>query len=178
MAKRKGKPVPAMMATAELQALLPRRRVRRQVQSNRDVFEINSEDEDGSADELSILPPIHRYGRGSAAPAPVTNKRVTKLKPTAKSKRRVSDPDADADKENEESEVDPDDSLAPLKDTVESEDDENEDEGGKGRKGGKKLDEKAKKEIEKAKKKFAQVDEWEMEFESVTAEASSQVDAR
>lgn len=170
---KKEKIQPAMMATAELQALLPRRRVRRPV-PNRDVFEIDSdggenEDGEGSADELSVLPPARRYGRSGTITGPAPAKKVTKLKTKS---RRISD------KENptasEEEEVDPDDSLAPLKDTVESEEDEDD----TGARKKKKMNEKASKEIEKAKRKFASVDQWEMEFESVTAEGSSQVDAR
>lgn len=167
----KAKPAPAMQTTAELQALLPRRRTRRPVRTDRDIFDIDSgeDEEDEDADELSMVPP--RTNR--RIPAPVApNKRITKLKTAAKGKGRgygKKPIDDTADKENEdregEEDEDEDHSLAPISDSIE----EGESSILEGKMG---------KELKKAKKKFMDVDKWEMEFESVTAEGSSQADAR
>lgn len=167
--KAKENTVPAMMATAELQALLPRRRTRRPARTDRDIFEIDSgEDEDDEdADELSMTAPR----RGTRTPAPAArNKQITKLKSAAKGKRSygkksvAEEESVASDKENGE-EDDHDDSLAPISDSIE--------EGQSSI-----LEGMVGKELKKAKKKFMDVDKWEMEFESVTAEGSSQADAR
>lgn len=169
----KAKPPPAMMATAELQALLPRRRTRRPAgeRAERDIFEIESaeDEEDGEADELSMVAPA----RGRRTPAPAArNKQITKLKSSAKGKRSygkkivAEEESVASDKENGEGDEDEhDDSLAPISDSIE--------EGESSL-----LEGKVGKELKKAKKKFMDVDKWEMEFESVTAEGSSQADAR
>lgn len=164
----KAKPAPAMMATAELQALLPRRRTRRPVRTDRDVFDVES-DEDEDADELSMVSSA-RTNRRTPAPA-ARNKQITKLKTAAKGKTRSygkkSAPEADKENENgeENEEEDEDHSLAPISDSIEEGESSI-------------LDGKVGKELKKAKKKFIDVDKWEMEFESVTAEGSSQADAR
>ena len=167
------KTVPAMMATAELQALLPRRRTRRPARTDRDIFEIDSGDdeEDEDADELSMIAPA----RGRRTPAPTArNKQITKLKSAAKGKatrgygkKAAAEEESPAsDKENGDGEEDEhDDSLAPISDSI--------DEGESSI-----LEGKVGKELKKAKRKFMDVDKWEMEFESVTAEGSSQADAR
>ena len=168
--KGREKTAPAMMATAELQALLPRRRTRRPLRTDRDIFEIDSgEDED--ADELSMIVPA----RGRRTPAPTArNKQITKLKSAAKGKatrgygkKAVAEEESPAsDKENGDGEVDEhDDSLAPISDSIEEEESSI-------------LEGKVGNELKKAKRKFMDVDKWEMEFESVTAEGSSQADAR
>lgn len=167
----KAKPPPAMMATAELQALLPRRRTRRLPRTNRDIFEIDSgeDEEDEDADELSMVAPR----RGTRTPAPaVRNKQIMKLKSAAKGKRNygkratMEEESVTSDKENGEEKADEnDDSLAPIPDSIEEGESSI-------------LEGKVSKELKKAKKKFMDVDKWEMEFESVTAEGSSQADAR
>ncbi len=80
-----------------------------------------------------------------------------------------------SDKENEvtvelgEEEGDPNDSLGPLRDAEEGNDSpENSQE----------LDKRVGKELKAAAKKFKEVDQWEMEFEDVTASSSSPKDAR
>lgn len=169
--KRKEKTAPAMMATAELQALLPRRRTRRPDRTDRDIFEIDSgeDEEDEDADELSMIAPA----RGRRTPAPTArNKQITKLKSAAKGKRNygkkaaTGEESVASDKENGEEEADEnDDSLAPISDSIEEGESSI-------------LEGKVGKELQKAKRKFMDVDKWEMEFESVTAEGSSQADAR
>lgn len=170
----KANPPPAMMATAELQALLPRRRTRRPtgVRTERDIFEIESaeeEEEDENADELSMIAP--RRGTHIPAPAP-RDKQITKLKAAAAlkgkrsyGKKAVVEEDDPANDQENGGEDEHDDSLAPIDDSIE----DGESSILEGRVG---------KELKKAKKKFMDVDKWEMEFESVTAEGSSQADAR
>jgi hypothetical protein len=118
-------PPPSTLSTAQLQALLPRRRRRPAA----DVFSIpSSEDEvdvSGLApddDELSHLNVRARSRASISLPrhTPAPRKKVTKLKPPAKAapvasgKRTYGRATQASDKENEE--VDPDDSLAPLPD--------------------------------------------------------------
>ena len=163
----KAQPIPAMMATSELQALLPRRRVRRP-RADRDVFDVESDEEDEDADELSMVAPARTNRRTPAPP-----KQITKLKAAAagRSKRsygkKAAEPEADKENDDEENEDDDDahHSLAPISDSIEEGESSI-------------LDGKVGKELKKAKKKFMDVDKWEMEFESVTAEGSSQADAR
>ena len=167
----KEKTVPAMMATAELQALLPRRRTRRPARTDKDIFEIDSgeDEEDDDADELSM---VASRGDTRRTPAPVRNKQITKLKSAAKGKAAhrygkksaVEENDPRQDQENGEQD-DHDDSLAPISDSIEEGESSI-------------LEGKVGKELKKAKRKFMDVDKWEMEFESVTAEGSSQADAR
>ncbi len=193
--KRKSKPIPAMQTTEQLQALLPRRRERMPRREDRELFEIDIEEEDeevdSEVDELSMIPGRRRRGtvtQASATPAAATGtgRRVTKLKASDKDKGKGKGkgkstyskkaPNPESEKENadageDEEEFDPDDSLAPL-----HVDDEELPESVEGR--GVLFEKKVSKELKKAKSKFADVDKWEMEFESVTAEASSQIDAR
>lgn len=163
--------------------LLPRRRRR----AARDAYEIGSSDDpdaESDDDELSHL---------AAAPSrsnrqtPGQRKRVTKLQSAIKGKgkavaaaqaaaaeqtygsRRAAVPSL-SDKENgdnsaevSEAEVDPDDSLAPVQDSVED---------------SSVLEERLGKELKIAKRKFEDVDQWEMEFEDMTANSSSPKDAR
>ncbi|KFY71603.1 hypothetical protein V499_08192 [Pseudogymnoascus sp. VKM F-103] len=182
--KAAAKPEPASLSTAQLQLLLPRRRRR----AARDAYEIGSSDDEVDAesdeDELSHL---------AAAPSrsnrqtPAARKRVTKLQSAIKGKgkavaaaqaaaakrtygsRRAAAPSL-SDKENgensaevSEAEVDPDDSLAPVQDSVED---------------SSVLEERLGKELKIAKRKFEDVDQWEMEFEDMTANSSSPKDAR
>ncbi|OBT72467.1 hypothetical protein VF21_08531 [Pseudogymnoascus sp. 05NY08] len=175
---------PASLSTAQLQLLLPRRRRR----AARDAYDIGSSDDEVDAesdeDELSHL---------AAAPSrsnrqtPGARKRVTKLQSAIKGKgkavaaaqaaaakrtygsRRGAAPSL-SDKENgdnnaqvSDAEVDPDDSLAPVQDSVED---------------SSVLEERLGTELKIAKRKFEDVDQWEMEFEDMTANSSSPKDAR
>ncbi|OBT82217.1 hypothetical protein VE02_09005 [Pseudogymnoascus sp. 03VT05] len=182
--KAAAKPGPASLSTAQLQLLLPRRRRR----AARDAYDIGSSDDEVDAesdeDELSHL---------AAAPSrsnrqtPGARKRVTKLQSAIKGKgkavaaaqaaaakrtygsRRGAAPSL-SDKENgdnsaqvSDAEVDPDDSLAPVQDSVED---------------SSVLEERLGTELKIAKRKFEDVDQWEMEFEDMTANSSSPKDAR
>lgn len=158
--------------------LLPRRRRR----AARDAYDIGSSDDpdaESDEDELSHL---------AAAPSrsnrqtPGQPKRVTKLQSAIKGKgkavaaaqaaaakqtygsRRAAAPSL-SDKENGDNsaEVDPDDSLAPVQDSVED---------------SSVMEERLGKELKIAKRKFEDVDQWEMEFEDMTANSSSPKDAR
>ncbi|KAK2626041.1 hypothetical protein QTJ16_004303 [Diplocarpon rosae] len=177
-------PPPSTFSTAQLQALLPRRRTRN---AARDPFDIpSSEDEvdvSGLApgdDELSHLN-VHARARRQASvrartPAPVKKgAKVNKLTPKQKDStvtrtygaaRAV----AISDKENDAGvgdELDPDDSLAPIPDDEENGNSENSQE----------LEQRVGKELKQAAKKFQEVDKWELEFEDITA-SSSPPDAR
>lgn len=185
-AAAKPKP-PTTLTTAELQSLLPQRR--RRTRAPRDVYDIGSsgaEELGSDEDELSHLTTATaRTNRRTPAPGP--RRAVTKLKSgkgraaaTAAAKRTYGSRAAAAaaplsDKENGEGEgsdagegsgaelLDPDDSLAPLR---EGEEESSELEARVGR------------ELKEAKRKFEDVDRWEMEFEEVAASSSSQKDAR
>ncbi|KAI9055416.1 hypothetical protein LZ554_000370 [Drepanopeziza brunnea f. sp. 'monogermtubi'] len=183
-------PPPSTFSTAQLQALLPRRRTRH---ATRGPFDIpSSEDEvDVSRlapddDELSHLNVQARARRQASArvrtPAPV--KKAAKIhKPTPKSKPKVpvkrtygaakasatSDKENDAEEGEEEeegAEVDPDDSLAPMPDDDASPEDSQE------------LEKRVGRELKRAARKFQEVDRWELEFEEITASSSSPTDAR
>jgi len=168
--KTRNQPPPASsLSTAQLQALLPRRRRRA-----RNEFDIDSSEDEvdvsglaSDDDELAhstIRAPPRRSAPVSAARAKL--KSIAKTKAGAKitygSKRQAA-----SDKENQE-EIDPDDSLAPVRD----------DEGSSNPENGKELEKRVGKELKRAVKKFAEVDKWEMEFEDVTASSSSPKDAR
>lgn len=171
-------PPPSTFSTAQLQSLLPRRR-RHQA---RDPFDIpSSEDEvdiSGLAsgdDELSYLAVRARSGRSTIpprrTPAPLKGPRnaraATKGKQPAAKRTYGAQARATSDKENEE-EVDPDDSLGPLPDDEENESPENSQE----------LEKRVGRELKAAARKFEEVDQWELEFEEVTASSSSPKDAR
>ncbi|OBT64659.1 hypothetical protein VE03_05889 [Pseudogymnoascus sp. 23342-1-I1] len=182
--KAAAKPEPATLSTAQLQLLLPRRRRR----AARDAYDIGSSDDpdaESDEDELSRLAVASsRSNRRTPAAQP---KRVTKLQSAIKGKgkavaaaqaaaakhtygsRRAAAPSL-SDKENgdnsaevSEGEIDPDDSLAPVQDSVED---------------SSVLEERLGKELKIAKRKFEDVDQWEMEFEDMTANSSSPKDAR
>jgi hypothetical protein len=182
--KPAAKPEPASLSTAQLQLLLPRRRRR----AARDAYEIGSSDDEVDAesdeDELSHLAAAPSRSNRQTAGA---RKLVTKLQSAIKGKgkavaaaqaaaakrtygsRRAAAPSL-SDKENgensaeiSEAEVDPDDSLAPVQDSVED---------------SSVLEERLGKELKIAKRKFEDVDQWEMEFEDMTANSSSPKDAR
>lgn len=172
--KPKGKkeaPPASNFSTAQLQALLPRRRRA----TLRDPFEIPSSEDEAEEtnlasdeDELSQMNVRARNRRSVFARTPAPSKRVTKPKPPPKStaKRTYgSRANATSDKENEE--VDPDDSLAPLPD----------DDGNGSPENSQELEERVGKELKKAARKFEEVDKWELEFEDVTG-SSSPKDAR
>lgn len=173
----------SFLSTAQLQLLLPRRRRR----AAKDAYEIGSSDDpdaESDEDELSYLATAPSR---SNRQTPGQRKRVTKLQSAIKGKgkavaaaqaaaakqtygsRRATAPSL-SDKENgdnsaevSEAEVDPDDSLAPVQDVVEDSSE---------------LEERLGKELKIAKRKFEDVDQWEMEFEDMTANTSSPRDAR
>jgi hypothetical protein len=187
------------LSTAQLKALLPRRRVRPVRTTGTGEFDIVDssegelegegvgEGEDSDVDELVLGA---RSRRANSA-APGTGRRgarkVTRLRSAITGRgRAVERAEAAAatrsakshggrtyGKENasyeDHDELDPDDSLAPL--PVESEDEEGEERGRKA------LPEHVSLELEKVREKFAEVDEWEMEFEEATG-SSSPRDAR
>ncbi|KAG4436655.1 hypothetical protein IFR05_007870 [Cadophora sp. M221] len=172
-------PPPSTYSTAQLQALLPRRRQRA---TARDPFDVPSSgdevDVSGLApddDELSYLNVQARSRRHASVRArtPAALKRGRKLnRPVPKPKDATvnrtygSRANAASDKENTV-EVDPDDSLAPIPD-----DDPNDPENSQ------ELEESVGKELKRAAKKFQEVDKWELEFEEVTASSSSPRDGR
>lgn len=167
---KKQPPPVSTLSTAELQALLPRRRRH----TTRDPFDIPSEDEldvSGLAsdeDELSTMRPVSR--RSMAPPV----RKPTKLKPAAKSKRATygrAASRAASDKEND-AEADPNDSLGPLPDDAAEEDGEASVESSQA------LEKRVGKELKNAARKFQEVDKWELDFEECTASSSSQTDAR
>lgn len=168
-------PPPSTLSTAQLQALLPRRRRRPAA----DVFSIPSSDDEvdvsglaSDADELSHLDVRARSRASTALPrqTPAARK-VTKMKaptktaPKGKQKRTYGRAPQASDKENEE--VDPDDSLAPLPD-----------DGNESPENSQELEKRVGTELKQAARKFAEVDKWELEFEDVTASSSSPKDAR
>ncbi|TVY38940.1 hypothetical protein LSUB1_G003866 [Lachnellula subtilissima] len=160
-AKPKGKkeaPPTSTFSTAQLQALLPRRRR----QTTRDPFDIpTSEDEAeetnlaSDEDELSHMNVRTRNRRSVFARTPAPSKKTH----PGKNDHRIT-----SDKENE---VDPDDSLAPLPD----------DDGNASPENSQEMEERLGKELKKAARKFQEVDKWELEFEDVTG-SSSPKDAR
>jgi len=167
-------PAASTFSTAQLQALLPRRRRR----GTQDPFDIaSSEDEidvsglGSDDDELthsSIRAPPRTLNR-----RPVPIKKPAKLKAPARSSKSVAGKGTYGSKGNvasdKENEVDPDDSLAPLPD----------DEDGEGSpENSQELEKRVGKELKKAARKFKEVDEWELDFEEVTASSSSPKDAR
>lgn len=181
--KAAAKPEPASFSTAQLQLLLPRRRRR----AARDAYEIGSSDESDAESDEDELSHLAVASSRSNRRTPAQPKRVTKLQSAIKGKgkavaaaqaaaakqtygsRRASAPSL-SDKENgdnsaevSEGEVDPDDSLAPVQDSIED---------------SSVLEERLGKELKIAKRKFEDVDQWVMEFEDMTANSSSPKDAR
>jgi hypothetical protein len=168
---KKEAPPPSTFSTAQLQALLPRRRR----QTTRDPFDIpTSEDEAeetnlaSDEDELSHMNVRARNRRSVFARTPAPSKKVIKAKPPPKSTTKhtyASHANVASDKENED--VDPDDSLAPLPD----------DDGDGSPENSQELEQRVGQELKKAARKFEEVDKWELEFEDVTG-SSSPKDAR
>lgn len=167
-------PPPSAFSTAQLQALMPRRRRR----ADRDPFDIaSSEDEVDTSglasddDELSHLNARARIRRPTGilarTPAPLKKKKPGPNPKEPAAKRTYGGANGTSDKENE-GEIDPDDSLAPLPDDGENAAEEDSQE----------LEKRIGKELKRAARKFAEVDKWEMEFEDVTASSSSPRDAR
>lgn len=181
--KAAAKPEPASFSTAQLQLLLPRRRRR----AARDAYDIGSSDESDAESDEDELSHLAVASSRSNRRTPAQPKRVTKLQSAIKGKgkavaaaqaaavkqtygsRRAAAPSL-SDKENgdnnaevSEGEVDPDDSLAPVQDSIED---------------SSVLEERLGKELKIAKRKFEDVDQWEMEFEDMTANSSSPKDAR
>ncbi|EHK99847.1 hypothetical protein M7I_4249 [Glarea lozoyensis 74030] len=139
-----------------------------------DEDDFNPEDEStplnasrtSSDDELSHLNVRTRRQRSvvSRTPAP---SRKSKAKPPLKSAaKRTYGARANPASDKENDEVDPDDSLAPLRDDIDSPEDSQE------------LEARVGKELKQAARKFQEVDKWELEFEEVTASSSSPRDAR
>ncbi|KAH7348652.1 hypothetical protein BKA65DRAFT_501041 [Rhexocercosporidium sp. MPI-PUGE-AT-0058] len=171
-------PPPSTFSTAQLQALLPRRRQRA---TARDPFDVPSSgdevDVSGLApddDELSHLDVQARSRRHASVRArtPAALKRVGKLnkavpKPKESTVKRTYGSRANASDKENTVEVDPDDSLAPIPDN-DADGPENSQE----------LEERVGKELKRAAKKFQEVDKWELEFEEVTASSSSPRDGR
>ncbi|PVH82517.1 hypothetical protein DL98DRAFT_570471 [Cadophora sp. DSE1049] len=173
-------PPPSTFSTAQLQALLPRRRQRA---TARDPFDVPSSgdevDVSGLAsddDELSHLNVQARSRRHTIirarTPAPLkrggkANRSGPELNDSTVKRTYGSRANAVSDKENTV-EVDPDDSLAPIPDDEAHDDPENSQE----------LEERVGKELKRAAKKFQEVDKWELEFEEVTASSSSPRDGR
>lgn len=167
---KKAPPPPATYSTAQLQALLPRRRR----QTVRDPFDIpSSEDEiDASGlasddDELSHLNARSRRQRSviSRTPAPTRKPAKEKAAPKAKAKRTYgARANPISDKENEEADVD--DSLGPIPDAEDSPENSQE------------MEARIGKELKKAARKFQEVDKWELEFEDASGGSSSPKDAR
>lgn len=166
---RKLVPPPSTFSTAQLQTLMPRRRRR----VNRDPFDLPDSDDEVDAsglasddDELSHLAARPRARR---VPVPPVNKGKGKAvsKPSANRTYGSRATNLTSDKENENEEVDADDSLAPLPDD-EEERVENSQE----------LEQRVGLELKRAARKFAEVDQWELDFEDVTASSDSHRDAR
>ena len=171
---RKQPPPASTLSTAQLQALLPRRRRRG---ATRDPFDIaSSEDEvdvSGLAsddDELTHssvrAPPRRSTLNRLPAPLKKPSKAGAAAKAKAGEKKTYSRVNAISDKENEEH--DPDDSLGPLPDEQGEEQTENSQE----------MEKRVGKELKRAAKKFKEVDEWKLDFEDNTASSSSPRDAR
>lgn len=168
---RRQPPPPSTLSTAQLQALLPRRRRR----GTRDPFDIaSSEDEidvsglasdDDELTHFSVRAPPRR-GVLNRIPAPPKkpNRAGAAVKSKPGRKATYSRVNATSDKENEEH--DPDDSLAPLPDDEE------------GAENSQELEKRVGKELKMAAKKFKEVDEWKLDFEDNTASSSSPNDAR
>ncbi|KFY17847.1 hypothetical protein V492_00344 [Pseudogymnoascus sp. VKM F-4246] len=181
--KAAAKPEPVSLSTAQLQLLLPRRRRR----AARDTYDIGSSDESDAESDEDELSHLAAAPSRSNRQTPGRPKRVTKLQSTIKGKgkavaaaqaaaakqtygsRRAAAPSL-SDKENgddsaqvSEAELDPDDSLAPVQDSIED---------------SSVLEERLGKELKLAKRKFEDVDQWEMEFEDMTGNSSSPKDAR
>lgn len=148
---------------------------------NRDPYEIDSsEDEvdisglasdDDELTNLTVAPQSRRPNSFIRRPAPLRRpgrpKNLAKPRPEAAPGKATygSRPNATSDKENEE--YDPDHSLAPLPDDVD---------GDARHESGQVVDNE--KELKEAAKKFKEVDQWELEFEDVTASSSSPMGAR
>jgi hypothetical protein len=168
-------PPPSTFSTAQLQALLPRRRRR----GARDTYDIGSSEDEidvsglaSDDDELThstIRAPPSRRGIVPRIPPSGKAPRKSKAAPKLGAKKTYGARAAltTSDKENEE--IDPDDSLAPLPD----------DEGANGSpENSRELEKRVGKELKQAARKFEEVDKWELEFEDCTASSSSPRDAR
>lgn len=172
-------PPPSTLSTAQLQALLPRRRR----QATRDPFDIpSSEDEvdvsglapdDDELSHLTVQARSRRHAsvrartpaplrRGPKVKQPIAKQNATTVKRTYGARANPA-----SDKEND-AEVDPDDSLGPIPD----------EEVNGGPEDSQELEKRVGKELKMAAKKFQEVDKWEMEFEEVTASSSSPRDGR
>jgi hypothetical protein len=179
--RRRRQPPPAsILSTAQLQALLPRRRRRG---ATRDPFDIASSDDEvdisglaSDDDELTHAsiraPPRRNLLTRLPAPLKKPNKVSAAIKAKIGGKATYSRVNAASDKENENEneneELDPNDSLGPLLDNEEV--DETED--------SQQLEKRVGKKLKRVVRKFKEVDEWEMEFEDNTASSSSPREAR
>lgn len=171
---KKQAPPPSTYSTAQLQALLPRRRRH----ATRDPFDIPSSGDEidtsslaSDDDELSYLNVRARSRRRALSKASGRTKKGSKGKPQpkaiTKSTKRTYGSRAivTSDKENEAH--DPDDSLAPLPD-----------DGNGSPENSQELEARVGKELKTAARKFEEVDKWELEFEDVTASSSSPKNSR
>ncbi|KAL3419233.1 ATP-dependent RNA helicase [Phlyctema vagabunda] len=176
--KRQAPPAQPSFSTAQLQALLPRRRRR----PASDPFDVPSSEDEVNVmglasddDELSHLTVRPTARRAAGARGKTLSRKPAKARPGLKSTARrtygskASDKENEAALENEEAEEhDPDDSLAPVRDGSGNEISENSQE----------MEARLGKELKRAARKFQEVDKWELEFEDVTASSSSPRDAR
>lgn len=173
-------PPPSTLSTAQLQVLLPRRRRR----AARDTFDIpSSEDEiditglSPEDDELSHIIVRPRPRRGNTVTRTLApTKKASKAKPVSKliakavSTKRTygarANPASGKENENEDEDgADVDDSLALVQDDGELEVQSSEN--------SQELEKRIGKELKKAARKFREVDQWELDFEEVTASSDS-----
>lgn len=163
------------LSTADLQSkLLPRRRQRRRRHNDSDVS--NDDDKSDDDDELNYLPsrkPMKSRGKQTDSPNPSKN---TRTKPT-KQKKPLSKPSKrgityssatrtpDVDKENQ-----PDDMSSPLSSALDSDAFGSDVSISKSTDKGDFMSE----ELRLQAKKFAEVDNWQMEFEDVISTTGSQ----
>ena len=158
------------LSTAQLQALLPRRRRR----GPRDPLDIPSSDDEidvsglaSDDDELTHSSIRAQPSRRSVIPRiPPSRKapRKTKAAPKPGVKHAYGPRPAPTTSDKENEEVDPNDSLAPLPDDEDanaSPEDSQE------------LEKRVGKELKRAARKFEEVDKWQLEFEEYTASSSS-----
>lgn len=179
---KKAAPPPSTLSTAQLQALLPKRRRR----PARDTFDIPSSEDEVAAlnpedDELSHISARPRSRRSNALnrpPVATLKKAVAKSKQISKGKEPMATrrtyssrkaPNTASDKEND-GDGDVDDSLGPIPDDVEG--------GNRESENSQEMEQRLGKELKRAAKKFKEVDRWELEFEEITASSSSPKDAR
>jgi hypothetical protein len=163
---KKAAPAVSTLSTAELQALLPRRRRH----TTRDPFDIGSSEDEidvsglASDDDELTHSNIRAAPRRSmiARPTPLRNPAKPKAAQKTKTNAKITygrNANATSDKENEEHDLN--DSLGPLPDDDGTSENSQE------------MEKRLGKELKNAAKKFAEVDKWELDFEDCTASSSS-----